>query len=250
MEINYNIGQSLIVELEDECFVGELKLINKDRTRMELCNVFDFHTSEKISGNQIFYKSDIKSIKIINNDIVDGSTSGNHDPSNDIITEADKQATTLLTSCELQEIETHCKNAQYIFKTDRYYHDAIKDMRRQNEIVLNLESCQAGRSTRTTIITVATRQNVYIFDILSLGRVYPELKGVLEAPRPKKIIHDSRKIVDNLKYRQDVELKGIFDTYAAHIGVGGDKSLWKLEDCLKKYLNLPENFIISEKVGF
>lgn len=242
MDTNYNIGQTLIIELEEECYIGEFKAVNKDRNRIELVNVSDFETSDKIDGVQIFYKSEIKSIRALKEEI-DKETNTIKDTSENSSEKSEIQ----LNAIELQDIEVSCKNAKYIDKTDCTYYEAIADLKRQNQFVLNQEACESGRNSRTTILTICTTNNVYIFDIISLGGIFDNLKAILEAKVPKKIIHDGRKITDNLKYKQNVILNGIFDTFFAHIGVGGDKNITTLQECIAAYFNLPDKFCIYDK---
>lgn len=59
---------------------------------------------------------------------------------------------------------------------------------------------------------ISTDVKIYIFDIMILGRIENQLKNILEANAPKKIIHNSDRVADNLKHKYNIDLNGVFDT--------------------------------------
>lgn len=244
MDQNFIQGQTLIVELKDECYIGEFSFINKDHTRIELIKVSDFQTGEIFSGAQHFYKADIKSIKIIKKDYE--SVISSEGGKEKIDTECESKSVDL-TIREFGEIDRLTKSAKYIYQTDRVYHEALQDMWRQNEIAINIEGCEMGRHNDTYVLTVCTKGNAYIFDVVFLGRIFPEIKEIFEARRPRKIVHDGRRIADNLQFKQNIQLSSVFDTLIAHVAVGKEKNYIDLATCVKRYINVPDTVFACEK---
>ncbi|XP_069107123.1 piRNA biogenesis protein EXD1-like [Argopecten irradians] len=70
-----------------------------------------------------------------------------------------------------------------------------------------------GRSGDLTVITIATPDKVFIFDVQQLGqRVFDDgLRDILEDITKEKLMFDCRRDADNLLHRQKVRLAGILD---------------------------------------
>jgi len=78
---------------------------------------------------------------------------------------------------------------------------------------VDLEGVNLGRHGTITVITIATRDIVYIFDILKLGPIAFDLglKSLLEDPWMEKLMFDCRHDADALWHLYGVFLDGVLD---------------------------------------
>ena len=114
--------------------------------------------------------------------------------------------------------------------------------------------CRIGEAS---LVAVATKRNLYLFDVVSLGEdwCFSETSGFLRAliedPKIMKVVHDCRALSDILKNKYKVFLSNIYDTLAAHVVF----STWAihsgymprfampLSDLVRGYLGITPEFI-------
>lgn len=113
---------------------------------------------------------------------------------------------------ELEEIDTRIRSAVYIPQCDASYHAALDDLRCQEIIGLNIKGARMGRLTRGSVLAMSTPEKIYLFDLILLGSVFPEMKVILESQKPRKVVHDSCFIVDHLTHKYQCQLNGFDDT--------------------------------------
>lgn len=241
---NCEIGQKLIVELEDEILVGDLKLISKDKRLIELANVRDFNSGYIFTSAQCIPRPLIKSIKCCkDDDATDSVTSSSSDPDTDPIK---SKYLVPITCDELDRIQALVSSVICIFQVDQRYHKAIANLKQQSVIGLQIEPSNFGRHNRTSLLAVTTHQEIYIFDLVSLGAIFKDLKSILQSKSPKKVLYNSNKVVDNLKHKHNVQLEGIFDIFVGHCLVSGQRTPIEFEQCVVVYLNIPLNYFHHE----
>uniref|UniRef100_A0A1A9ZJM2 3'-5' exonuclease domain-containing protein n=1 Tax=Glossina pallidipes TaxID=7398 RepID=A0A1A9ZJM2_GLOPL len=233
--------------------------------RIELDNVCDIKTSFNYDSAQALAYNDIIDVKFVSNkgdknvDRTKKATnlSNQHEisernNSNKEVVNAgtDNRENTFLlhlSNFELNKLQTQVKDFVYIVQTDQKYHNALADITNQSLIALIIEPVESCRNNKTSVIAIATATNVYIFDILYLGKVYPDFGRILEAKYPRKVVHNSHKIVDHLQHRQNVNLSGIFDTFVAYCLVSDDKTHRSLEETIQDTLNMPLTYFETEE---
>uniref|UniRef100_A0A1A9VP85 3'-5' exonuclease domain-containing protein n=1 Tax=Glossina austeni TaxID=7395 RepID=A0A1A9VP85_GLOAU len=233
--------------------------------RIELDNVCDIKTSFNYASAQALAYKDIIDVKFVSNkgdknvDRTKKATnlSNEHEVSErnnsnkEIVNAgADNRENIFLlhlSNFELNKLQTQVKDFVYIIQTDQKYHNALADITNQSMIALIIEPVESCRNNKTSVIAIATATNVYIFDILYLGKVFPDLGRILEAKYPRKVVHNGHKIVDNLQHRQNVNLSGIFDTFVAYCLVSDDKTQRSLEETIQDTLNLPLTYFETEE---
>lgn len=73
---------------------------------------------------------------------------------------------------------------------------------------------EMGRQKSISTLVLASWDQVYLFDILSYktSKFHPNLKTLLESDSVKKVVHDSRTLVDCLYHCHKTKLVNIFDT--------------------------------------
>ncbi|XP_030372586.1 protein Exd1 homolog [Scaptodrosophila lebanonensis] len=114
---------------------------------------------------------------------------------------------------ELDSIDQKLQRLVFINQTDVKYHRALQDIREQSIVSMILEPSFYGRHQRTSIIVIATANNTYIFDMQALDFIFKDLRYVLEADHPRKIVHYSHRICNHLLSLHNIKLGGICDTF-------------------------------------
>lgn len=197
---NFKVGQRLVIELKNQCYVGDFLSTNTNCTRIEVKNVKDSTTGEMFSGVQFYYRSEIKSLTPLETDSTITTTAPSSVP-----------VTCLISASELDSIIASIRSAQYIFDTDRAYYEAIEDIKVQPHIGLAVELVTDAIVSLITVC-VPNTQNIYIFDTIYLGRIPNDLKAILQAKTPLKILHNCRAVAVALKRKMNTQLQSFFDT--------------------------------------
>ncbi|KAI8116475.1 Protein Exd1 like protein [Lucilia cuprina] len=260
------VGQLLLVEtIGGELLVGTLKSINIKYLMIELDNVRDIKTNYTYQSSQIMAYSQMKNIKLIlseNESNCKSTTETDTDSTAELVKSCNSSLINMdqlftssnssnnnkkqtvdslniqLTALDLQLLQTQLDSMLFITQTDHKYHKALNDMKSQSVIGLLIEPIVMGRNCKTSLMAVSTAQNIYIFDMLAIGKIFKEIRLILEAERPRKAVHFSHKIADHLKYRHNIVLKGIFDTFLAYCVVTGEKSNLTLEETVQKTFSI------------
>ena len=118
--------------------------------------------------------------------------------------------------------EMACKNAEYynykLVDDESDLQDAISELKRKTEdqntlIAVDCEGVSLSRKGALTIITVATEDQVYIFDVLKLGRIIfsSGLGEILADKFREKLMFDCRQDSDALWHQFHVKLAGVLD---------------------------------------
>lgn len=115
-----------------------------------------------------------------------------------------------------------CKNAEYynykLVDDESALQDAIFELKRRVEdqntlIAVDCEGVSLSRKGALTIITVATEDLIYIFDVLKLGRIVfsSGLGEILADKFQEKLMFDCRQDSDALWHQFHVKLTGVLD---------------------------------------
>ncbi|XP_075164598.1 piRNA biogenesis protein EXD1 [Haematobia irritans] len=262
------VGQLLLVETNRELLMGTLSYIDMKRMMLELENVRDVKTNYSYQSPQMLAYQQMKSIKIITETNLENPTDSSTETEELLVdigstcnskktkirerknsTSSKEQCEALsiqLSALDFQILQTQYDSMVYITQTDHKYHKALADIRTQSVIGLLIDPIQTARHRKTSLIITATSRNIYIFDMISLGRIFKEFRLILEAERPKKAVHFSHRIVDHFKHRHDLELAGIFDTFVAYCMITGDKSNKSLEETVQHMFSLSDIYFQPE----
>uniref|UniRef100_A0A3F2Z3G4 3'-5' exonuclease domain-containing protein n=1 Tax=Glossina brevipalpis TaxID=37001 RepID=A0A3F2Z3G4_9MUSC len=237
--------------------------------RIALDNVRDMKTNFAYTATQTLAYSDVIDVKLVRDDdskniAADGEKNGtsssdsnenalfsnSNESINNSIRDTDNREDTFiihLSKFELNHLQRQVADVVYIIQTDRKYHKALADIKTELMIGLIIEPVESCRNQKTSLIAVSTATNVYIFDIINLGKVAPDFGCILESKYPRKVVHNSHKIVDHLQHRQNVNLSGIFDTFVAYCLVTGDKTYRSLEETIQETLHMPLTYFNTEE---
>lgn len=271
LNITLQLGQMLLVQTDSELLTGTLNFVDPKRRIIELKNPYDQRWNCQYNSPQILAFPQIKKLQIIREDgpssisnsysdtSTSPTTSENHttystalrspasSPESKVV--ASEESDISLTTTELELINEQLNKVVCITQTDQKYHKALADIRVQPVVALIMEPVDFGRAHRTSVMVLATFQTVYIFDIIALGSIFREMKQLLEAERPRKVVHYSHKLVDHLKNQHGVKLGGIFDTFVAVSIVRGIKEPMTLIEAVEKMMNVSHIFFDSETDG-
>lgn len=238
-------GQTVLLELDGECVIGQVLHLGSDRSFVRLQNVRDFQSNQPIAGNQDYYNSEVRSVKIIEQNEPSANEESEKDGSASTVSRADREAVAKINLEDIQSIFNRIEQHVFIHQTDMRYHDAIKYLKTQKLLALAVEGAEGGRCAEApSLLTVATLDRIYIFDIMWM-RVTKDLKAILANPKVRRVIHNGRLAEDVLKHRFGAPLGRCFDTLVAHIATTKNydyQSEMSIQKCLSKYLNLPSNF--------
>ncbi|XP_058118380.1 piRNA biogenesis protein EXD1-like [Anopheles coustani] len=213
------VGTKILLGVEDCVRVGDVTFVDTKRTFVRLNNIRDVNTNSE-RGEEFYYAPEIQSIRIVDS-VIDRAL-------------------------------TKIKNYVFINQKDVLYHEAVKYIRLQPEFGIHMECIEFGRHTEfPSLLSIVTFRCIFIFDILWL-KIPKDLGELLSSDRYRRVVHDGRMIKDVLLHRYAITLGKCYDTLVAHIAtrkaaeqkVNHDVASMDIsvQDCVKKYFNLPERF--------
>ncbi|XP_071088034.1 uncharacterized protein [Haliotis cracherodii] len=106
-----------------------------------------------------------------------------------------------------------------IDKLDEVFREAIEYIQAQKVIGVGMEGVCIGRDGTLCWLQVSTKEEVFLFDVLSLGSECFQrgLLEILESGKILKVMHDCRQPSDLLYHQFGVELVNVFDTQVAAV---------------------------------
>uniref|UniRef100_A0A182P5Z3 3'-5' exonuclease domain-containing protein n=1 Tax=Anopheles epiroticus TaxID=199890 RepID=A0A182P5Z3_9DIPT len=240
-KVELELGQTILLELEEECLLGELQHVGSDRSFIRLANVRDMITKETY-GTQTYYNSEIRNIQIIASDKakMQSTSLSAKNP-------ASSTKTNQLTLEKLHDTLEQINNYVFICQTDVKYHDSIKYLKKQRLLSIAMEGIEHGRhSSSPSLLSIGTQDSIYIFDIIWM-KITEEMRELLCHDRYRRVVHNGRLVKDVLQHKFGVTLGNCFDIMVAHIAIhkSTGKTLeedYSLQACVQSYLNLPEKF--------
>ncbi len=101
---------------------------------------------------------------------------------------------------------------------DDLYSSAMDTLTQSSLLGVSLEGQCLGRRGKLSLVCLATKETVYVFDIIALGpRIFDDdLRFIFESDRIMKVLHDCRQASDLLHHQHEIKLSNVFDTLAAH----------------------------------
>ena len=96
------------------------------------------------------------------------------------------------------------------------YEEAVVRVQAAGLVGLSGEGGLLGRASPLAFLLLATREDVFMFDVERMGVEGWQygLRTVLQDPKLLKVLHDCRQLSDCLWHRHNVRLAGVFDTMA------------------------------------
>ena len=91
----------------------------------------------------------------------------------------------------------------------------LREYMKRNEtmIAVDCEGISLSKKGQITVLITATREKVYLFDVLTIGKFIfcSGLKEILEDKEQEKLMFDYRQDSDALWYQFNVKLAGVLD---------------------------------------
>uniref|UniRef100_A0A182WCL0 3'-5' exonuclease domain-containing protein n=1 Tax=Anopheles minimus TaxID=112268 RepID=A0A182WCL0_9DIPT len=244
-KINLELGQTILLELEDECLLGQVAHVASDRSFIRLADVRDMIT-KKNYGLQTYYNSEIRNIQVASTDDTPKLQSN---PTDGVI--KSKQLSLNSLTSALEQIN----NYVFIHQTDAKYHDSIGFLKKQQLFGVAMECIENGRhSHESSLLSIATVDSVYIFDIKWM-KITDDMRDLLRNDRYRRVLHNGRLVGDVLQHKYGVTLGKCFDVMVAHIAISKtagrtvENELVSLQTCVRSYLNLPDKFF-DDNINF
>ncbi|XP_049296126.1 uncharacterized protein LOC125770481 [Anopheles funestus] len=238
-KISLEIGQTILLELEEECLLGKVMHVASDRSFIRLADVRDM-TTDKNYGVQTYYNSEVRNIQVASTD--DDTPKPTTKPSENVI------KSKLLTLDSLNNALEQINNYVFIHQTDAKYHDSIRYLKKQRHLGIAMECIENGRhSNGSSLLTIATYDSIYIFDIKWM-KITDDMRDLLSSDRYRRVLHNSRLVSDVLQHKFGIPLGKCFDVMVAHIATSKtvghtvEDTPVSLQTCVRNYLNLPDKF--------
>lgn len=119
-----------------------------------------------------------------------------------------------------QPPEIHCPSTLFVIKDTEnvMFSKAIEHLYKTRTIGVSLEGQFLGRHGKLSLISFATPEKIYMFDIVAIGdRCFDMgLRKILEDSDIQKVFHDVRQPSDILYHKYKVTLKNVDDTLVTH----------------------------------
>lgn len=249
-EINLVPGQTILIELEEECLLGKILHIGSGKSFIRMSNVRDVATRTNL-GIQTYYHSEIRSIQIVaaDNNISQPSDLARSDDSLRAVEDGAIKYKQLSLS-SLNELFEQINRYVFIHQTDIKYHDSIRFLKNQRYFGIAMEGVQNGRHSKSpSLLTISTFESIYIFDIKWV-KITEDIRDLLTNERYRRVIHNERLIRDALQHKYNISLGKCFDAMVAHIAISKSEGIHvdnviPLQTCVASYLKIPEKFFNS-----
>lgn len=197
-------------------FVGVVQRVNLNKTLI-LEDVVEVESGSRFLGAKLFFGQEILNVEFI--------SSSNRD----LLSDEDHAKVGQLSLAEFQpymntligdgDDEEQFVNYMVVDEFHEKFGPALMHIRKQQVIGLGLDGVGAFQNERLCWLQVATKNKVYLFDILLLGaRAFRNgLSTILESKNMLKVMHDCRRISGCLMAQFGVNMVNVFDTQVADV---------------------------------
>lgn len=197
-------------------FEGVVQRINLNKTII-LEDVVEVQSGSRFLGAKVFFGQEI-----LNVEFTDSSNT-------DLLSDEDRDKVGQMSLAEFQpyrntlmgheDEEEQFVNYVVVDEFHEQFGPAVMHIRKQQVIGLGLDGIGALQNERLCWLQVATKNQVYLFDVLLLGaRAFKNgLSTILESTNILKVMHDCRRISRCLMMQFGVNLVNVFDTQVADV---------------------------------
>jgi len=147
----------------------------------------------------------------------------------------------------------------YISEDGEALTSALNYIAKSELISVDCEGVALGRKGQLCMVQIATAYKVFLFDVLSLGKMLftKGLKSILEAQSPIKVFYDCRGDSDILYHQYDVDMKGVLDVALTEVyfrwvnDLGVPRFLKGYKKSVETYLQIanPAFYVLKDKVS-
>ncbi|XP_023842332.1 piRNA biogenesis protein EXD1 isoform X1 [Salvelinus sp. IW2-2015] len=201
--------------LKTATFLGIVQRINTNKTVI-LEDVVDVKNGRKFPGVKLFFGHEILNVEFPNVTKTDRDNTSDHRPEGHLtVAEFQPYRKGLILN---DDDESHV-NFVVIDEFHEKFGPAMMHIRKQQVIGIGADGVGTFQHERLCWLQIATKNKVYLFDILLLGaRAFKNgLSMILENNHILKVTHDCRSLAGCLMAQFGVNLTNVFDTQVADI---------------------------------
>ncbi|XP_038055757.1 uncharacterized protein LOC119727771 [Patiria miniata] len=238
------VGRKLRVStIGGDEFEGILHSFDANSKKISLMKVSIVPSGKKLTGLLHFYGQEIRDLVEVVDEPGSKTKEKNRPQSEPKKEEDDLSDTEDDSDLNLQTSHGYI----YLKRPGAKFRQAVDLIKTQQLIGVAMEAEKLGRRAKVSLLQICCVNQVFIFDVLSLGpSVFTQgLAEVLESPAVVKVMHDSRWTSDQLYHQYSVKLTNVYDTQAADVLIrmrqlNGElpHKLCSLPECLLEYLHM------------
>ncbi|XP_057716257.1 piRNA biogenesis protein EXD1 isoform X2 [Corythoichthys intestinalis] len=206
-------GKRVKLTLRTSSFIGVVQHINCTEKTVVLTNVVCGDNGCEILGRRLFYGHEILNVEF------EGSV------------EYGTLTEYLDNQMKVKQFQPYRNTIYHVDEEDEYIHfevidgfdekfgPAVMTIKQQQVVSVGADGVEIFKHGRLCWLQIATKKQVYLFDILLLGaKAFKNgLSMILENKRILKVIHDCRLIAGCLMTQFGVKLTNVFDTQVADV---------------------------------
>lgn len=209
---NFTVGQQLLVTLTNgELYEGQY--CSGSNTRVDLFEVTEHSSGNKLPGMLCFYKGEIDTVTVFKESSSNGVTQVK-------VPERKKTKCTIaIPREEYENLKQLAADHLYMATMDERYLKATDSLKNYETVGVAAIGSQNGRQYPISLLVLSTWDKIYLFDLWEYRKTdFPvDLKEILECKDVQKVVHNSRTLVDCLHHRYKVNLTNFFDTQVRKI---------------------------------
>ncbi|XP_062295759.1 piRNA biogenesis protein EXD1 [Scomber scombrus] len=209
--LNILKGKRIKLTLKNSSYLGVLQRINHNKTLI-LSDVVSGSNGCRCPGSKMFFGHEILNVEFTNEANSDRNIHENK--LEDHLTVKKFQPYRNPITLDEDEDDEEFINFVVIDEFHEKFGPAVMHIKRQHVIGVGVDGVEVYQHGRLCWLQIATKNKVYLFDILLLGaRAFKNgLSMILESKHILKVIHDCRAIAGCLITQFGVKLTNVFDT--------------------------------------
>ncbi|XP_056446135.1 piRNA biogenesis protein EXD1 [Gadus chalcogrammus] len=239
--------------LKTACYFGIVQRINSNKS-VTLTDVVDVKDGRKFPGVKLFFGHEIVNVEFcgetngINGEIFIPESEG-------ILNVEEFQPYKKNIICDNDDdADDEYVNFQVIDEFNEKFGPAVMHIKKQHVIGVAADGVESFQHGRLCWLQIATKNRVYLFDILLLGaQAFKNgLSMILQSQRMLKVVHDCRGVASSLLAQFGVKLTNVFDTQVADVmcflsDTGGylPDRVSTLQEVVSTYLKVPSSGLSS-----
>ncbi|XP_051248366.1 piRNA biogenesis protein EXD1 isoform X2 [Dicentrarchus labrax] len=250
--LNVLKGKRIKLTLKTSSYLGVVQRINPNKTLI-LADVVSGSNGCKYPGSKLFYGHDILNVEFTNEEKADSGNIHDHRLEEHLNVKKFQPYRKTLTLDHEEDDEEYI-NFVVIDEFHEKFGPAVMHIKKQHVIGVGADGVEVFKHGRLCWLQIATKNKVYLFDILLLGaRAFKNgLSMILENKHILKVIHDCRAISGCLIAQFGVKLTNVFDTQVADVmcfysETGGflPDRVSTLQEVVSLHLKVPSSQLLS-----
>ncbi|XP_019940344.2 piRNA biogenesis protein EXD1 isoform X1 [Paralichthys olivaceus] len=253
-------GKRVKLTLKTSSFLGVVQRINSNKT-LVLADVVSVSNGCRFPGSKIFFGHEILNVEFHNETNRDHGNINECRPEDHLNVEEFQPYRKSMIMDHDDEEEEEYINFVVIDEFHEKFGPAVMHIKKQNVISVGADGLEVLQNGRLCWLQIATKNKVYLFDILLLGaRAFKNgLSMILENKQilkwmwiPVQVMHDCRAIAGCLIAQFGVKLTNVFDTQVADVmcffsETGGflPDRVSTLQEVVSLHLKVPSSQLLS-----